>query len=824
MGPSMQLTRLCVLFLGLLFTAPYINGQTIEQRLITGRVRSSSLAPLPGAQVAALDLETGAVCDIDGYFRFLVPPRDSLRLEISYMGYESQQVFVRPALWQDSLLVITLNPTTLWFSPVVILGESSFEKLKSAEPSLRIIHQSDITSVPSIAGPDVFRALQALPGVHSTSELSNQLYIRGGTPDQNLVLYNGVPLYQPFHLFGLASSVDALGVDYIKYYSGGFSAQYGDRLSGVLDIVTKPGGDSLETRLDWNPFNVGGTLSGALSPKWRWRLTGRRAWLDVITRLADLDLGYGYYDLEGKLSWLPNPRHLVTFNLFRSQDNYGRASNTTVYNPIYEYHPDPAVAKADSNTVRRIDQNQIDWGNQLASLKWVARHSERITSELTVYASQLRQRVDNVNAYFAHDSASQSTLDYVEGMNNEHRYIATSRSVLASSGLTDVGINLNGRAELPAWGEIASGISMQRRRLDYNWNSTELEVISPYINIFMDFPPDTLDFQAAPRSAAGFLEVTFRRVPRIVLRGGLRVSKHSRIPEWIVTPRLNANWRFRPHWQFKAAWGQFSQLLSTSAEYGFYSVASLLFPPGGDTISMATHYLAGLSYDNKTGLAVEMMFYRKDYSHLLYIDRDHSTAFGPAWGSGWELSLVYSPRDDLTVQTAYTYAVARKRQADETFYPNYDQRHKINAIVRLPQLRRWEPTLSWSFNTGRPANLEESVYLAGQIDNYDPSYESSTASILPWPFMLPMPKNFLRYPAYHRLDLMLSRSKQTSKGRRTFYLQVVNLYARKNVIYYDDIVRERKKSEDGEGTRDVWKATGFNGFPFLPLVGLSYEY
>ncbi|MEE9465082.1 MAG: TonB-dependent receptor, partial [Candidatus Neomarinimicrobiota bacterium] len=425
--------------------------------LITGRVRSHSLAPLPGAQVAALGLETGAVCDIDGYFRFQVPPLDSLRLEISYMGYESQQILVQPSLLQDSLLVITLKPTTLLFSPVVILGESSFEKLKLAEPSLRIIRQSDITSVPSIAGPDIFRALQALPGVHSTSELSNQLYIRGGTPDQNLVLYNGVPLYQPFHLFGLTSSVDALGVDYVKYYSGGFSAQYGDRLSGVLEIVTKPGSDTLETRLDWNPFNVGGTLSGALSPKWRWRLTGRRTWMDIITRLANFDLVYGYYDLEGKLSWLPNPRHLVTFNWFRSLDNYDRSNNTIVYNRDYEYHPDPAIAQADSNTIRRIDQNLIDWGNQLASLRWVARHSERITSELTVYISQLRQRVDNVNAYFAHDSASQSTIDWVEEMNNEHRYIATSRSVLATSGLTDVGLNLNGRADLPAWGEIASG-------------------------------------------------------------------------------------------------------------------------------------------------------------------------------------------------------------------------------------------------------------------------------------------------------------------------------------------------------------------------------
>ncbi|MEE9466637.1 MAG: TonB-dependent receptor, partial [Candidatus Neomarinimicrobiota bacterium] len=337
-------------------------------------------------------------------------------------------------------------------------------------------------------------------------------------------------------------------------------------------------------------------------------------------------------------------------------------------------------------------------------------------------------------------------------------------------------------------------------------------------------PPDTLDFQAAPRSAAGFLEVTYRRIPKIVLRGGLRASKHSRLPDWIVTPRLNANWRFRPRWQFKAAWGRFSQLLSTSAEYGFYSVASLLFPPVGDTIPMATHYLAGLSYDNNAGLAAEVMFYRKDYSHLLYIDRDHSIAFGPAWGSGLELSLAYSPRDDLSVQAAYTYATIRKRQADETFYPNYDQRHKLNVILRLPQFRRWEPTLSWSFNTGRPANLVESLYLAGQIGNYHPNDDYVSSYISPWPFMLPMPKNFLRYPTYHRLDLMLSRTKQTKKGRRTFFLQVVNLYARKNVIYYDDIVRERKKSKDNNVKRYVWKATGFNGFPFLPLVGISYEY
>ncbi len=284
---------------------------------------------------------------------------------------------------------------SLSFSPIEIIGKASLKKELNIEPSLRVLDIHQLTSIPSIGGGDVFRALQTIPSVNSSSELSNQLYVRGGTPDQNLILINGVPVYQPFHLFGLSSSVDDASVEYIRYYSGGFSVRYGDRLSSVLDIVTKPGSDSLSVYLDINLVHSGATASGSLGQKLRWRVTGRRSYFDIMEKAGGSDFPYYFYDVEGKLSYLPSPKSLITLNTFISKDDYDTDYERLMYNSLYRYHPNLSIARADSNQYRKINKSKIDWSNRLMSLRWMKRHSSKHLTEVTFYSSYLGQDVFN---------------------------------------------------------------------------------------------------------------------------------------------------------------------------------------------------------------------------------------------------------------------------------------------------------------------------------------------------------------------------------------------------------------------------------------------
>jgi hypothetical protein len=246
--------------------------------LIKGRTINPSSDPISYVNIIVKGTTIGTVSDGNGYFSLSIESTDSLMILFSFIGYTPKELLVRPANQDLNLGNVILMQEAISFSPLQIIGESNLRKLESLETSLRLITANDIPSIPSIAGGDVFRVIQTMEGVNSTSELSNQLYIRGGTPDQNLVLLNGAPIYQPFHLFGLSSSVNEAAVDYIKYYSGCYPAEYGDYMSSVLDISTKPGSDSLSANVAINLLEFDGTLMGSLGDKWRWRASYRRSY------------------------------------------------------------------------------------------------------------------------------------------------------------------------------------------------------------------------------------------------------------------------------------------------------------------------------------------------------------------------------------------------------------------------------------------------------------------------------------------------------------------------------------------------------------------
>ncbi|UCH11294.1 MAG: carboxypeptidase-like regulatory domain-containing protein [Fidelibacterota bacterium] len=810
---------------GLILLLPLLlSSQEVETMTVTGMVRSASFAPLPYANVVVVETTLGTTTDINGRFQLAVPPADSLRLLISYMGYEAQQVSVSMAVASRTSMVITLRPTALSFSPVVIVGESALEQARLIEPSLRIFRGEQMTSIPSIGGPDVFRALQALPGVTSSSELSNQLYIRGGTPDQNLVLMNGVPIYQPFHLFGLTSSVDAAAVDYVKYYSGGFSVRYGDRLSGVLDIVTKPGTDSLTARVDSNFINSGATIAGSLGEKWRWRLTGRRSYFDYLAKQIEQHFPYHYYDFEGKISFLPNPRNLVTLNTFFSQDDYSRINEQIHFNPDYRYHTNPLIARADSNKFYEKDNSVLRWRNRMASLRWIGRYSSQAYTEATVYFSELFQDLENQVGFFPHDSASASTRKNVAYFNEPD---SSKPGALAQTILRDVGVNLVHQWYLLPSVEAVIGASMASRRLDYCWNSPDFEVISPYVNVFMDFPPDTMDYQLESESVGCFAEVTYQPSPLLWFRFGCRLDRHSIYNTWLLQPRLNVSWKFAPFWWGKLGWGRFSQSLSSSVDYGFYSVVSLYLPTEGP-VPGAGHALLGLIYDNQKTLRCELAGYYKDFDHLLYVHKDGTIRTGEGYSYGLEVLASAALQAGRSMQLAYAYAIVRKTRGSESYYPNYDQRHKLNWMLDMPLKRGRALNLNWRLSTGRPANLATSIYFAGQRAAYYWDEEPYPYPG-PWPFYLDMPLNVFRYPVFHRLDLAIRRERKLWRGTLTTYLLIMNVYARKNVVYYEDVkyseTDELVDPDDPTGTiKDPYEVTSFRGFPFLPTLGVSYEF
>ncbi|MFH1213102.1 MAG: carboxypeptidase-like regulatory domain-containing protein, partial [Candidatus Neomarinimicrobiota bacterium] len=519
-----QKTRVFLFFLAVfLFLSSVGLTQTMN---VSGYVRDNNGDYLPGANIVVQDSELGTMSNQNGYFVMSIPKTNLIILKVSYIGYKPAKIKIIASETPTFPMQIFLELDALNFSPIEIIGVKLLEKQIFIEPSFKVIRRSDINAISALDGNDVFRAIQNEPGVNSLNELSNQLYIRGGSPDQNLVLINGAPIYQPFHLFGLASSICGNSIDYVKYSSGGFSAQYGDRMSSVLDIVTQPGTDSLTTKLDWNIFSTDVTMAGSFGRKLRWRVTGRRSYYDKLGKMFDFDFPYYFYDLESKISYIPKEKTLISLSVFISGDNYSTSKTSTYYNSYYSNSSDLSLAHADSNTYYKISKSGIKWINKLISLQYHRRFSSLLDNETRFYVSVLDQNYEYLKRFQGHKNASPLTLQYVAKRNEQYNF--TTEPTDAKTIFADYGLQSLFEYTPEGFYEITFGYGYSYKNLNYRWQIPDFNLINRYINIFMDFPPDSMDYQQGLHNVFGIMEATFKPVRNILnIRFGARPTWYS---------------------------------------------------------------------------------------------------------------------------------------------------------------------------------------------------------------------------------------------------------------------------------------------------------
>lgn len=805
----------------LLFESVFCEVQSYK---IFGYVESEDGKPVPYVNIVLLHTDRGTITDQNGYFSLQYSNGDTICLQVQHIGYKAKNIVVPLQPFSNKPLMIYLELNPLQFSPLEIIGNNLLEKQVFIEPSFKVIRRNEIKAVSALDGNDVFRAIQNEPGVNSLNELSNQLYIRGGSPDQNLVLINGAPIYQPFHLFGLASSICGNSIDYVKYSSGGFSAQYGDRMSSVLDVITQPGTDSLTAKMDWNLFSADVAVAGSFGKKMRWRVTGRRSYYDTFDQLFNFEFPYYFYDLETKISYIPREKTLISLSVFFSGDNYSTYESNIYYNPYYSGSSDLSLAHADSNTYFKVSKSGIKWLNKLISMQYHRRFSSVLDNETRFYMSVLDQNYEYLKRFQGHKNASPLTLQYLAKRNEQYNF--TTETTDAKTIFADYGGQSLFEYSPEGFYEITTGGGFSYKNLDYSWQNADFNLINRYMNIFMDFPPDSMDYRRNLYNIFGTFEATFKLVRNILnVRLGTRPTWYSHCSGLVLDPRANLAWQVTQNMQLKLGVGKYSQALSMSQEYGFYSVAGIYFP-FKDSISSSKHVIFSLLYDNRRNFSTDFSAYYKKFDNLFFINSESQFEKDTGQAFGLETSFNIKPCDWLFGQFAYVYSVVEKTQAAETFYPNYDIRHRVSSRASVYLKKNWQIDLAWNFNTGRPANLYDSPVYSGS-DNY-----SSTGLIGPpeeyLEFYFVMPKNVFRYPAYHRLDVTIKKTWDFRGNTLTGYLQIINVYNRENILYYGDIVEDEVKVvplwiEPYRFEYHYFKAEAVNGFPFLPTIGVRYE-
>lgn len=779
---------------------------------IKGRVvnRQTGTA-LPDANISVLASSYGTASDQAGYFKLTLPVGRH-DIGVSVIGYEkTTRKSVQVKAGKTTYLTVRLRPTVLEMPEVsVSSARELLPRHMAVEPSVTTLRRERLTAIPTAGEPDLFRAIQTLPGVSAPNDYSNELYIRGGNADQNLILLDGAVVYNPYHMFGLAGAFNPDIVGQVNLSLGGFSARYGDRLSSVIDVRTLNG--SSQTVQGFGNFSLMSsklTLFNKVTPRLSWMFSARRTYHDFAAKLfVGQKVPYYFYDLYGKVIYRPGANDLLFVSGFFSRDRFTNTDKKRggelngPYIPPQQL-PDDQGYFGENNTA-------LFWNNLIASVHW--QHQFSPTSKLHLQLSQSNNPSDfSVDEHFwPAVNASPETREFVDRQNQRTEQFTNLNG--------DVGLrDRSARGDLTfgtAGGHAFDvGFGGSQIRLRYAWQGLFNELDQERFVVFFDKAPGDFAFQRDLWQIFGYAEDTWQVSDALTVRAGARLQKRSFRRKWSFAPRFNVRYRLSPSAQVKFAYGRFYQGLATSLEDGDLHFMPLLFPAENEMpIEKADHFIAGFSVQRKR-LSLTANVYYKRLSGLLEAKNsvpEFEQGSGRAYGL--ELSLK-KPGDRLNLEVSYALSYSKRRFNGVTYFNSFDQRHAFSLFGRYSLGKNWQLNFRWVLATGRPFTSEP-VLFAYRI--YDPV----TGQWVDSRFVNSIDvgaaerKNRARFPIYHRLDMSFMKRIQKRGWAIIPYIQVLNVYFRRNVLFYDwdlgDFNSVRRKS--------------FPMMPIVPTFGISLEF
>ena len=385
-----------------------IIGEASEDFTISGFVSDNDNGErLIGATVVVVEENVGTVTNNYGFFS-LTLPADTLLIRVSYIGYDSQ--FFEIVLDEDVRLDVSLEPEAISLEGVEVVAERAADIVESTQMGTVSLPISKIKQIPALLGEsDVLKALQLMPGVQSGNEGSSGLYVRGGGPDQNLILLDGAPVYNASHVFGFFSVFNSDALQHVQLTKGGFPARYGGRLSSVLDISMKEG--------NLKKFEADGalglifsklTLQGPLvKNKMSFLISGRRTYVDVLARPflrrdTGTDAVFYFGDLNAKFNYIASPRDRFYVSFYSGTDAFGSG-----------YTEDLGGGQSESSDAR------LDWGNITGTVRWNHLFSDKLFANSTVTYSRYKFDTSiTVDELFAGDSTASTSVRYHSGIDD----------------------------------------------------------------------------------------------------------------------------------------------------------------------------------------------------------------------------------------------------------------------------------------------------------------------------------------------------------------------------------------------------------------------
>ncbi|MBF9252763.1 TonB-dependent receptor [Pontibacter sp. 172403-2] len=736
--------------------------------------------PLAGATVSVPALQAGSLTNEKGAYTLQLPA-GTHTLQVSYLGYQPISRSIRVSN-SGTTINLALQPVSSQLQEVEVETNTLRQKLNDTRMSVEKLSSREAKLLPALFGEiDLIKTLQLKPGVQSGGEGSSGLYVRGGGPDQNLVLLDGAVIYNPSHLFGFFSVFNPDAVKSVELYKGGFPAQFGGRLSSVLDVDMNEGNnESIHTSGGLGLISSRLTVEGpVIKDKATFTISGRRTYVDVFTRQINKwsegkeDYNpipdYYFYDLNGKFTYKLGANDQLYLSGYYGRDFFNFDNNGFKFG--------------------------FNWGNTMAALRWRHKYNPRLYANTTLSATSYQYTIKNEFDVFSLDLTS-AIRDY--------------------SLKTDYDLFVDGGHSI-RFGAMATYHGFTVGKLNtYNGDSLTIGAGSNYKAAeFGVYAADDYQVNA-----------------RLSLNYGLRLSGFGNSGKVYMglEPRASAKYNLSETVSLKGSFASMMQYIHLVSNSGaslptdiWYPSTRYVKPQRSQQVALGVSKLFG----NGRFLLTNEVYYKwmhrqidfRNGANLFLNDSLESEfLFGKGRSYGNEVYLEKT-KGKTTGWIGYTLSWTERKfdMEDNTedinggnwFPARYDRRHDLNVVVLHKLSKRLSLTGVFVFSTGDAYSMPVARFAFQDVEGED-------AAVVP----IYLRRNGFRQVSYHRLDLGAVLKLRPKHGEADLTFSVYNAYNRRNPYF---VYIEQRKDE-GDGRILGFQAKQVSLFPVVPSVTYNFKF
>ncbi len=760
---------------------PFLFGSALAQ---TGTIRGfvydqSTGEPVIFTNVILKGTTTGAATDVNGYYSISKVPVGSYTLLVTYLGYDTLEQDVKVERDQIVTEKLYLTKSAIQIREFEVTGEKQ-ERQNQVGMGVTKLTPRQIELMPAVGGDaDLAQYLQVVPGVIFTGDQGGQLYVRGGSPIMNKMMLDGMVLYNPFHSIGLFSVFDNDIIRNADIHTAGFNAEYGGRISSVMDITSRDGNRTrLSGKVSASTFAAKAMVEGPMKKQKNpgdgsssFLLNMRHSYLDqtsksIYSYVDTAGLPFSFTDIYGKLSF--NGANGSKFNLF----GFNFTDNVN-YQGI-------------------SDLGWTNWGAGTNFVLVPAGSAVLIDGIFSVsnYTIQLKE------------AELEPRMSEIAGFNGGLNF-----KLFNGEDEVRYGVELLGfRTNFQFYNALG-------REYQQEQNTTEI---------------------------AGYLSYK-KKINSVIVEPGLRMQYYASLSVLSLEPRIGFKWNITDDLRFKLAAGRYSQnLVAANSDrdvvnlfYGFLSSPDdlpdeITLRDGTtrevkDPLQRANHYVGGIEYDLSNNLTANFEVYFKDFRQVTNLNRnklfndtpefadkpdelkkDYIMETGQAYGA--DIMLKYE-KGRTFIWAVYSYTFVDRFDGIQTYNPIWDRRHNVNFVASraFGKFDAWKVNVRWNFGSGFPFTQTQGFYgeipFNGDINTDIVSSNADLATIFG-------PLNDGRLPTYHRLDLGITRTWRLDEHKIIEVdFSITNAYDRQNIFYFDRVRFER-----------------VDQLPILPSIGASYRF